>query len=457
MPLSFFQALKELIRVFPYFAGSAVVWVVALVGGIRLCVMARRRAAIWSAADPRMPGPVPNRRLEWLAAAGPIAYLATAVIATLVARARLLGVFRGGETAARVTAVSDALGGLLNPLMFAIEASLPLVLLAAYTIALHAWARHTAGGAGPSRRRYLSAALALVVLGLAPLGAGIAGYCAELIKLTAGVTGVDQELKALMLTKGMQETRAHLDKTMVVAVCGLLGVVLSVGGAWLRAEERPDAREDRSAAKLAATLFGTALVLFAATVPLRAENHLAWPPPSQDAALNVGKLEASALVGPDPVPWAPVLFVEKDGLLVEGSPASADRAYEVLSILRGNCALLHPDEQFPGSLGIVCPAELPAIALEQALAVAALAGYLRPSLILARPGVVDRPLLGQLPRPQLSAAAMELPSDGQPGAIGVGSTGSCGAFAARVVALRRAGAAVRLEAFPAGRQARILR
>ena len=239
--------------------------------------------------------------------------------------------------------------------------------------------------------------------------------------------------------------------------------MLSVGGAWLRAGRRgpsagrPDARQDRSAAKVAATLFGTALVLFAATVPLRAENRLAWPSPSQDAALNVGKLEASALVGPDPVPWAPVLFVEKDGLLVEGSPVSADRAYEVLSILRRNYALLHPGEQFPGLLGVVYQAELPATALEQALALAALAGYVRPSLILARPGVVDRPLLGQIPRPQLSAAAMELPSDGQPGALGVGSTGSCGAFAARVVALRRSGAAVRLEAFPAEGQARILR
>ena len=144
MPLTFFDALREVIRVFPYFTESAVVWVVALVAGIRLCVIARRRAALRSAANPPTSGPVPNRRLEWLAAAGPIAYLATAVIATLNARARLLGAFRGGETATRVTAVSDALGGLLNPLMFAIEASLPLVLLATYTIALHAWAHHAA-------------------------------------------------------------------------------------------------------------------------------------------------------------------------------------------------------------------------------------------------------------------------------------------------------------------------
>jgi hypothetical protein len=441
--------LREIARDIPYFAGMAALWGLILAAEIGLLVVASRRARRWSAPGGSAGAPVPDRRLEWLAIAGPLLYCGFVVLSVMTARGRLLRAFVEPDTARRVTIVNDNLGGLLNAPPFGVETACPLVVLAAAAVALNAWARRRARGETATRARFTQAAGAVVVLALVPLGYAVVSYCAALIKTAAGVAGVDPELRALMLTKGMEEARALLDLWTGVATGGLIACAVGIGASWLRAAGAGAGDEDRRARRLAGALLAAALALVAASFPLRAENRRPWPAPSRGAALNVGALETSSLTGPDPMPWAPVLFVEPGRLLVDGSPASPRRVFEMLSILRNNYTLLHPGEDFPGQLGVYCPARVPAASLARALQIAAAAGYERPSLIWTRPGVVDRPSLGAIPRPHVTAAAVALPSEESAGWLDVASAGTCGTLGERVLEWRRKGTYVQLK-LPAG-------
>jgi hypothetical protein len=442
-------ALKEATDAIPYFAGIAGLWAAILVAEIAFLVVAWRRAARWSGsgAPPASDTGALDRGLDRLVIAGPILFLVVVVLSTMTARARLLAALAAPTTEARLAAVSANLGGLMSALSLASLPALPLVLLAALSLAALSWTRSRARGDGnASERRFIVAALAVVGVGLVPLGAALLRYTAYMVKIGTGVAGVDPELKALLWRKGMEEARDLLSPWALASAVALTATIAAIAFAWLRVARRrdaaPDPAENRRALRRATGLFAAALALLAGALPFRSENVAPWPEASRNALLNVGAFEPSPLVGPDPVPWAPVMIVQPGELLVDGSERSAG---ETLQILRRNYALLHPSQPFPGEISVSCAAHTPAAELDRALAIAAAAGYVRPSLVLAHPGVVHRPLLGAVPRATFTAAAMTISAREGEGSLDVASAGTCGAFTERVVAARRRGDEVRLK------------
>jgi hypothetical protein len=442
-------ALKEATDAIPYFAVIAALWIAILVAEIAFLVVARRRAARWLASDapPASDSGTLGPGLDRMVIAGPILFLVVVALSTMTARARLLVALAAPTTEARLAAVSDNLGALMTALSLATLPASPLVLLAALSLAALSWTRSRARGEGStSEGRFTLAALAVVGVGLVPLGAALLRYTAYMIKIGTGVAGVDPELKALMWRKGMEEAQDLLTPWALASAVGLAVTIAAIAFAWLRAARRhaaaPDPAENRRALRRAAGLFAAAMALLAAALPFRSENVAPWPEASHNALLNVGAFETSPLVGPDPVPWAPVLIVQPGKLLVEGSGRAPG---EILQIVRRNYELLHPGEPFPGEISVSCVVRTPAAELDRALAIAAAAGYVHPSLVFAHPGVVHRPLLGAVPRATFTAAAMTISDREGEGALDVASAGTCGAFAERVVAGRRRGDEVRLK------------
>src|SRR5581483_60305 len=171
-----YEMFREIACTVPLFWAGAVIWLLVLACEVRLLVVARRRARPWTAADAPAAEVAPGRLVEWLAIAGPVLYMGAAMVSTMVARARVLSAFSVPATPARVTIVSDGLGGLLNAMLLPVQAVLPLALLAAYTVAVHAWARHRGLGLRVSRRRHLLAALAVVSFAVVPLHLALGGY-----------------------------------------------------------------------------------------------------------------------------------------------------------------------------------------------------------------------------------------------------------------------------------------
>jgi len=291
--------LREIARVVPFFEGLVGVWGAALALEIGLLVRVRRQARLHAAS-------APGGRVEGIAIGAAAFYVGCVVLATIAGRARLVRAFAAPGTAARVEGLSDGLAGLLNALPFGLETAFPIVVLAACTLAVQAWARCRARGEVRPLSRFVGAALAVVGFGLVPLGIGVIGYCALLIKSTAGVAGVDPEMKALMLAKGFEETEPVLARWCAVAACGLVATITGIGIAWLRSAARDaiprDPRASRRARRLGAVGFAGALLLVAASLSYRAERRAPWPEPARAAALNYGAFEASAIDGPDPLP-----------------------------------------------------------------------------------------------------------------------------------------------------------
>ena len=450
--------LQIIARDVPFFAGFVVVWAGIFVVEIRLALLANRHEKRWTgpaAASPSAgarPGAGPGaggglpRGVEWWAAGGLALHLGCVVLSTAIARSRLLRDLSGDDTAARVRLVSQNLSGLLNALPFGVMAALPLVVLAAYTFAVCLWVRGKERGDDPSLPRFLKAGLAVAALCLVPVGVGVVGYSMQLIKIASGVAGVDPELRALMTARGMVEARPQLVTAVCVALCGLLATTGYIAVVcWRKARARASAVSsdaDARARRVSGIAATSALALFAVSMTLHLENQAPWPEPSHNLVLDIGAFESSTVSGPDPMPWAPLLFVTAGDVLLEGTQAAGDRATEMLRVLHKNYTLLHPGASFPGQINVYCPAAVPVSRLDAALRVAADAGYTHPLLMWTQPGEIRRPLLGRLSRPNTSAARFELTTRDEGGALHL--TGSCGAFGAELARLRRQGSDVKV-------------
>src|SRR5262249_8298724 len=106
---------------------------------------------------------------------------------------------------------------------------IPNVVLATIAAALHG----AAASKSPARP-ILVTALMFVLVGLVPFLYAALMYSGELIKVLAGVAGVDPEMKRMMIIKGIEETRAVLDAGAKGGAIGFaaalaVGIFVAVG------------------------------------------------------------------------------------------------------------------------------------------------------------------------------------------------------------------------------------
>jgi hypothetical protein len=462
------EMFEVVARTVPFFWGLTALAALAIVVDLVLLARALHRVGPPGAVEPdasivRAPW---SRARERLALAGVGAYLLAFTLVLVSSVGRLRSGFTVPTTTARVTALVDVLQGEANALPYGAMLGFVVVGLGAWAHAECWCARRKAAGETASRGSALAATFGVAGLGVLPLLVGIRDYGVSLIKTGAVVSGIDRALALMFLSRGILEAREGLDRWAAFAAGGVVLAILAVGANHLGAREPSDV-DDRRGRRLALAGLGGALALFAASLPLRAENRAPWPAPSPSAVYNVGVFEPSSVAGPDPAPGAPVLSVERDGFLLDGSPRTARSLYETLVVLHNNYDLLHSGDAFPGELAIACPRDVPAAQLARALEVAHAAAYLRPSLVWTAPTPLERPLLGLVPRFGASAAAMALPPprdederaglDGHAadapkpwGWLDVGKSRTCGAVADAVLAARRKNVFVGVRMRPTG-------
>ena len=430
------NVIQYVARVTPLFWIVIGVAVAIAAGDVVLLVIARRRHSLvgeGALADRQ------RRQAAWFAvaaAAGPVVLAGVVVTSGHIGHMRFLAGLAGDDPRRTVEQIVAGLEALQNVKPLGLFVLMPILVLSTVAAALH--------GAAATRspaRPVLVTALMFALLGLLPfLYCGLA-YSAQLIKILAGVAGVDPELKRLMVVKGIEESRAVLDGGAKGGTIGFVaalgvGVVIAVGSG------KRDASRDGSW-WLPALCLLAALGLWAAAEPMRAEIALPWPD-SPCAALTINRVATPAVDGPDAIPAAEVVTVGKDLLLCDGSPCDPERLHDTLVVMRNNYQLLHPGELPDENLVVVCQPDTPTPALVEVLHIAKATEYRRPAFAFGKATTSERPTMGKQRRWQWTAAKALIPGVGPETptpmvTVTVGDYANCDGVARAVAAVRRAG------------------
>jgi hypothetical protein len=429
--------IQVIARVTPLFWVVLGVAVAIGVGELALLVFAVRRGPVANqgGADDRE-----RRRAVWFAvaaAAGPLV-LAVAVTASIhVGHTRLFAGLASDHPRENVALIVAGLEGFLNAKPWGLMVLIPCVALATITAALHA-----ASAMRLPPRPIVGASLTFASAGLGPFLAGAFVYSTQVIKILAGVAGVDPEMKQLMITKGLEEARAALDRGAAIGAVGFAAALIVGIATAVNIRKLSGAGRIRWWQPAACLLVAGALWM--AAEPLRAENTTPWPG-SPSAALTINRVATPAVDGPDVIPRAEVVTVGNDLLLSDGSPRNTAELHDTLVVMRNNYVLLHPSELPDESLVIVCAPDTRTAALIDVLRVAKEVKYRRPAFAFGKEVTIERPMMGKLRRWQWTAAKALIPGVGPETptsvvSLNVADYPSCDGVARAVAAVRRRGA-----------------
>ncbi len=431
--ISLFQVVA---RVTPLF--WVVFWLaIAIgVGELALLVIAvRRRPAADEERDDRE-----RRQAAWCAfaaAAGPVLLAAAVMTSIHVGHARLFAGVASDSPRDNVALIVAGLEGFLNAKSWGLMLVIPIVALGTIAAALH--------GAAATRlppREIVGVCSMFVLAGLGPFLVGAFVYSAELIKLLAGVSGVDPEMKRLMVLRGLEETRAVLDRGAIIGAVGF-GVALVVGIAIVIKLRGPIGAHRASWWPTGVILL-TAIGLWTAAGPLRAENLMPWPA-SPCAALTINRVATPAVDGPDAMSSAEVITVGNDLLLEGGTPRTQVELHDTLVVMRNNYSLLHPGDLPDESVVIVCGPDTKTDSLIEVLQVAKATEYRRPAFAFGKEETIERPTMGRLRRWRWTAAKALIPGIGPETptpivTLSVRDYANCDGVARAAAAIRRRGA-----------------
>jgi hypothetical protein len=431
--INLFQVIAGVTPLFWVVLGLAVA---IAVGETALLVRAWRRRAAAGGSDP---DDRERRRAGWLAvaaAAGPVV-LAVAVIASIhMGHARLLAGLATDNPRESVGSIVAGLEAFLNAKSLGLFLLLPIVALSTFAAALHA-----AAAARLPARPIVAVSALFAFAGLGPFLGGAFVYSAQLIKVLAGVAGVDPAMKRIMITQGLVEARAALDGG---AMGGAVGFATALGvGIAIAAGLRKPGGAGRAGWWPIAICLAAAIALWAAAEPLRAEVATPWPA-SPGAALTINRVATPAVDGPDEIPQAEVVTVGNDLLLGDGSPRDPVGLRDMLVVMRNNYSLLHPAELPDESLVVVCAPDTTTEALVGVLQLAKATEYRRPAFAFGKETTIDRPTMGKLRRWWWTAAKALIPGVGPETttpvvSLTVADYRSCDEVARAVAAVRRAG------------------
>jgi hypothetical protein len=376
-------------------------------------------------------------RLAVAAVAGPVLVALSSVAAIGIGHTTLLRGLTATDAGETFTLVLAGIEGYMNAQPLGLLLLGGLVALAAIAASLHAGA-----ALALPTGRLVTLSLLFVGAGLGPFLYGALRYSTNQTKVLSGVAGIDPEMKAFMITRGLEETRAEFDRYVLAGVIGF-GVALAFGlvtvtGASFRA------RPVRLRWRWPVVCLIAAAGLYAAAAPLRAETAADWPP-SVCAALTINRAVTPDVDGPDPIPRAEVVTVADGRVFADGAPRTLEEWHDALVVMRNNYNLLHPDLWSPDeNLVIVCPPATPTARLIEILRVAKRAEYRRPAFAFGKQTIIERPLLGKLPRWQWTAAKALIPGVGPETpapvvTLTVADYPSCDAVARAIASVRRAG------------------
>ncbi|HXJ21207.1 MAG TPA: hypothetical protein VMT03_13325 [Polyangia bacterium] len=375
-------------------------------------------------------------RLAVAAAAGPLMLAGVVIASVHLGHARLLAGLAADEPRQNVASIVAGLEGFMNAKSWGLMLLIPIVALGGTAAALHA----AAATKWPPRAVLLISSLFLLA-GLSPFLIGAFLYSAQLIKLLAGVAGVDPVLKRVMILRGIEETREVLDRGAAIGAVGI-GVALVVGIAFVVVlHKRGLVRGGGWWAPGLCLLAAAGLWLGAQ--PLRAENDTPWPA-SPGAALTINRVTTPNIDGPDPLRPAEVVTVGNDLLLGDGAPLSEQELRNMLVVMRNNYRLLHPGALPDEHLLIVCAPDTRPERLIEVLSLAKETGYTRPAFAFGHEYAIDRPTMGSVRRWHWTAAQALIPGVGPETpmpimALAVRDYPSCAGLAGAVAGARRAG------------------
>jgi len=375
-------------------------------------------------------------RLAIAAAVAPVLLAAAMVASIQIGRASLLRGLATDDPAEELRLIVAGLQAFGNAPPLGLLLLGPVIGLAAIAAGLHAGAALKL-----PTRPFMIATLIVAGAGFAPLLLGALRYATQMTHVLSGVAGVDPEMKAMMVTKGIEETVEAFDRAVLFgAVCqvgALIFAIVTVAGSHFRA--LPTRIHWRSPVICAIA----AAVLYLAAAPLRAEVNAPWPP-SVCAALTINHLPTPDVDGPDAIPHAEVVSVSNTALLGDGAPRDLGAWHDAIVTMRNNYRLLHPADLVDESLVVVCPPDTKTERLVGVLRVAQQTQYRRPAFAFGKEMIIRRPLMGDLRRWQWTAAKALIPGVGPetPAPIQtltLADYPTCDAVARAAAALRRAG------------------
>jgi hypothetical protein len=331
------------------------------------------------------------RRVHWLevlAIAGPLMMIGVILRSVHASRSRIETAIELGDQLTRAHALFVGFEGLVNAVPLG-----ALLLAPVLALAIAAWSLNASTRLKVSMRSCVIASSAFVVLGIAPFLWGAAHYSIGVMKSLASVAGVDPEIRAMMLEKGMEESRTlYFDPA---AWAGLIGVGFAVVVASIVLR--------RAAPPSHSTVWTTACVVCAAVCFLIArrihtEIDTPWPKGPKGIGLQVTSTQTPDVEGPDNLEPGPVVEVSPRGMTIDGAPVGPEKLLEDLTILRRNFSLLHPNEPINKQLIVLCSWDTPAVHLRTVLRAAEQAQYEHAFFGFGRPFMVSRPLLGNVRR-----------------------------------------------------------
>jgi hypothetical protein len=320
-----------------------------------------------------------------------------------------------------------------------------------------AWAKHP----GPEPALIIGSAAAFVALGLGPLATGVFAASFIQIKGFSSVGSVPIEGKVLHVERALREAATALDRAFFVSCVGtILAAVIVLMLWWWRSPQRARRRElsiperpEGSSWFASLVPFAVAAVLMLEAAPMRRENEMPWPAPTNDQERLLVETRTPALDGSDALERAPVVEVTRAYLALNGRWIEDAALESALSTLRENYLLLHPGGQFSGAIVVVCEPEIRASRLVQALGATLRAGFVEAQFAFVRREVIERPILGTHARNRTTVARatlVEAPDRAAPGAAVVRAleTSTYATLAERIVEARRRGKKVALVAGP---------
>jgi hypothetical protein len=418
-----FNLLRHIAHVTPLFWVIVVLAAVVGIAEIALIALAVRGRA--------------SGRLAIVAVVGPVLVALASVAAIGVGHATLLRGLTATDPGETFTLVIAGIEGYMNAQPLGLLVLGVVVALATIAASLHA----SAALQLPPRPLVITALL-FVGAGLGPFLFGALRYSTDLTHVLSIVAGIDPEMKAEMIQRGLEETRASFDRYAIAGVVGFAAAlvfgVVTVAGAPFRA------RPTRIRWIWPAAGVVAAATLYAAAEPLRAEIGTTWPP-SLCAALTINRVATPDIDGPDATPRSEVVTVSDELLLGDGTPRTLEALHDSLVVMRNNYNLLHPAEWFPDeNLVVVCPPGTPTARLIEVLRVARETHYRRPAFAFGKQTTIDRPVLGKLPRWEWTAAKALIPGVGPETpapvvTLTVADYPTCDAVARVVASIRREG------------------
>ena len=172
-------------------------------------------------------------RLAIAAVVGPVLLVGAIVAAIRIGHVTLLRGLAANDPAAAFRLVRAGLEGFMNAMPLGLLLLRPIVGLATIAACLHA----SAALKIPARPLVIMSLL-FVGAGLGPILLGALQYATQLIKVLANVAGIDPAMKALMVTRGIEEVRADFDRSVIIGAVGfgaaLVFAIVTVTGARFR-------------------------------------------------------------------------------------------------------------------------------------------------------------------------------------------------------------------------------